>query len=82
MPEIIPLGWFHTIMGIVALSSGGYSLVKFREILPQTRLGQIYLVTTLITAGTALAIRFGTRNRAGRDNAPSPIARHRASEAA
>ena len=56
MPEIIPLGWFHTIMGIVALVSGGYTLAKFREISHQTRSGQIYLVTTLITAGTALAI--------------------------
>ncbi len=56
MPEIIPLGWFHTIMGIIALLSGIYALVKFKEISPYTRSGQIYLVTTLITAGTALAI--------------------------
>lgn len=56
MPEIIPLGWFHTVMGIVALASGGFTLVRFREILLQTRSGQVYLVTTLITAATALAI--------------------------
>lgn len=56
MPEIIPLGWFHTVIGIVALVSGVFSLVKYREIGPQTRAGQIYLLTTLITAGTALAI--------------------------
>ena len=56
VPEIIPLGWFHTIMGIVALISGGYTLAKYREIAYQTRSGQIYLVTTLITASTALAI--------------------------
>lgn len=56
MPEIIPLGWFHTIMGIVALISGAYTLARFREISHQTRSGQIYLVTTLITAATALAI--------------------------
>jgi uncharacterized membrane protein len=56
MPEIIPLGWFHTAMGIIALLSGGYTLARFREISLQTRSGQIYLVTTLITAGTALAI--------------------------
>ena len=56
MPEIIPLGWFHTIMGIIALVSGGYTLAKFKEISHQIRSGQIYLVTTLITAGTALAI--------------------------
>lgn len=56
MPEIIPLGWFHTIMGIIALVSGAYTLAKFREISHETRSGQIYLVTTLITAVTALAI--------------------------
>lgn len=56
MPEIIPLGWFHTIMGIVALVSGAYTLFKFREITPRNRSGQVYLVTTLITAVTALAI--------------------------
>ena len=56
MPEITPLGWFHTIMGIVALVSGGYALSRFREITLLTRSGQIYLATTLITAATALAI--------------------------
>ncbi len=56
MPEIIPLGWFHTAMGIIALFSGGFTLAKFKELSLQTWSGQIYLVTTLITAGTALAI--------------------------
>ncbi len=56
MPEMSPLGWFHTVMGIIALVSGGYTLVRFKEISLQTRSGQIYLATTLTTAGTALAI--------------------------
>lgn len=56
MPEITPLGWFHTAMGIVALLSGGYSLFKYKEISHETRSGAVYLVTTLITAATALAI--------------------------
>ena len=43
-------------MGIIALVSGGFTLARFKEISLQTRSGQIYLVTTLITAGTALAI--------------------------
>jgi uncharacterized membrane protein len=43
-------------MGIIALISGGFTLTRFKEISLQTRSGQIYLVTTLITAGTALAI--------------------------
>jgi uncharacterized membrane protein len=56
MPEMIPLGWFHTLMGAAALVSGGFTLAKYKEILLQKRSGQVYLVTTLITAGTALAI--------------------------
>lgn len=56
MPEITPLGWFHTAMGIVALLSGAFTLVKFTEISPHTRSGQVYLLTTLVTAVTALAI--------------------------
>ena len=56
MPEIIPLGWFHTVIGITALVSGGLTLAKFKEISLQTMSGQIYLAATLITAGTALAI--------------------------
>jgi uncharacterized membrane protein len=56
MPEIIPLGWFHTVMGVIALVSGGFTLARFKEISPSTRSGQIYLATTLITAATALGI--------------------------
>lgn len=56
MPEIIPLGWFHTVMGVVALLSGATALVAFREISPASRSGRIYLLTTLLTAGTALFI--------------------------
>jgi uncharacterized membrane protein len=56
MPEMIPLGWFHTVMGITALVSGGYTLARFKEISLRTRSGQVYLATTLITAVTALAI--------------------------
>jgi len=56
MPEMIPLGWFHTVLGITALVSGVYTLAKFKEISLDTRSGQIYLTATLITAGTALAI--------------------------
>lgn len=56
MPEMIPLGWFHTLIGVTALASGSFTLAKHREIALQNRSGQLYLVTTLITAGTALAI--------------------------
>lgn len=56
MPELIPIGWFHLVVGITALVSGGITLAKYKEISLKTRSGQIYLATTLITAGTALVI--------------------------
>jgi len=56
MPEILPIGWLHIVMGIIALVSGAITLTRFKEISSKTRSGQIYLATTLITAGTAFAI--------------------------
>ena len=56
MPEITPLGWFHTALGIVALVSGVTALARHKEITLRDRSGQIYLAATLITAGTALLI--------------------------
>ena len=56
MPEIIPLGWFHTAMGVVALLSGVYTLARFKVITLQTRSGLLYLAATAITAVTALFI--------------------------
>jgi uncharacterized membrane protein len=56
MPEITPLGWFHTVLGVVALTSGAVTLSRFREITLQTPLGKVYLLATLVTAATALAI--------------------------
>ena len=56
MPEMSPLGWFHTLIGVTALVSGGFTLARYKEILLQKTSGQVYLVTTLITAVTALAI--------------------------
>ncbi|MDJ0759906.1 MAG: hypothetical protein QNJ19_10935 [Woeseiaceae bacterium] len=56
MPAIIPLGWFHTVIGIVALISGVITLFKYKEISYRNRSGVIYLVTTLVTAVTALMI--------------------------
>ena len=56
MPEIIPLGWFHTVTGIIALVSGVITLVKYKIISYRTQSGAIYLATTLVTAVTALMI--------------------------
>jgi len=56
MPEMIPLGWFHTVLGIISLVSGVVTLTRYKEISWQTRSGQVYLAATLVTAGTALGI--------------------------
>jgi len=56
VPEIIPLGWFHTIMGAIAIVSAVVALVRHKEISPYKRSGQVYVLATAITAGTALAI--------------------------
>lgn len=56
MPEMIPLGWFHTILGIGALMSGFYTLIKYRVVTLAHRSGKLYALLTLIVAGTALGI--------------------------
>jgi uncharacterized membrane protein len=50
------LGAFHTLLGLIALGCGFWALARDREILLSNRLGQVYLVTTLITAATGLGI--------------------------
>src|SRR5437660_12790950 len=56
MPGLTAFGVFHTAIGVIALIYGFIALVRDKEISPSNRRGQIYLVTTLITAVTALGI--------------------------
>ncbi|WP_373077645.1 hypothetical protein [Zhongshania sp.] len=56
MPEITLLGWIHTIIAIVALLAGFYTLAIHKVITPEHKTGQLYLVCTLIAAVTALMI--------------------------
>ena len=56
MPEMIPIGWFHTILGIVAVLSGFYAVLKYNVISLEHRSGKLYALLTLIVAGTALGI--------------------------
>lgn len=56
MPEMIPLGWLHTILGIGAVVSGFYTLIKYRVVSLTHRSGKLYVLLTLIVAGTALGI--------------------------
>ncbi|MDE0783116.1 MAG: hypothetical protein OSB34_08030 [Planktomarina sp.] len=56
MPEMSLYGWFHTIMGIVALLTGLYSLIKYKVINSQNTSAKIFLISTLIAAVTALTL--------------------------
>ena len=50
------LGVFHTAISLVAVVCGFWAVVRDKEISPRNRLGQTYLVTTLVTAVTGLGI--------------------------
>lgn len=50
------LGLIHTAISLVALACGFVVLFRDKEISSRNRLGQIYLVATLLTAATALFI--------------------------
>jgi uncharacterized membrane protein len=50
------LGLFHTVIGLAALTTGVVALVKVNEIRVDDRFGRLYLLLTLVTAVTSLAI--------------------------
>ena len=56
MLGLTPLGAFHTAIGLIAVVCGFVALARDRQISSETRLGRVYLVTTLVTAVTALGI--------------------------
>ena len=56
MPEMSLYGWFHTFMGIFALLSGFYSLVKYKVINSENMSAKIFLICTLLAAVTALTL--------------------------
>jgi uncharacterized membrane protein len=56
MPEISLFGWFHTVIGVLALLTGFYTLARYKLIKFSNRSGRSYLVLTLIAAASALAI--------------------------
>jgi hypothetical protein len=56
MPEITAFGWFHTVVAILAVLTGFYTLAKHRLIQSTQFDGKIYLLLTLVSASTALGI--------------------------
>lgn len=56
MPDITLLGWFHTIIAIIALFAGFYTLAVYKIISLENKTGKVYLGCTLIAAISALMI--------------------------
>jgi uncharacterized membrane protein len=56
MPEMTLLGWLHTVIAIIALIAGFYTLAAHKVIKPNQKSGQIYLGCTFLAATTALMI--------------------------
>ncbi len=53
---LTPLGTFHTVISLIALVAGLIAVIRDKEISPRNRLGQIYVVTTIITCVTGFGI--------------------------
>jgi hypothetical protein len=56
MPEITAFGWFHTVVAILAVLTGFYTLAKHKLVQSTHFDGKIYLLLTLVSAATALGI--------------------------
>jgi len=56
MPAMTLLGWFHTIMGVLALLLAIVAIRNHGFIRSTDRVGAAYLVVTLVVAGSALGI--------------------------
>ncbi len=53
---LTPLGVFHTAVSLIALVSGFWALARYKEISLANRLGQLYLLSTLVVAASGLGI--------------------------
>jgi len=56
MPDMTLLGWFHTLLGVVALVTAFYTLFKYKVISLTNLSGKLYVMATVIVAVTALGI--------------------------
>jgi uncharacterized membrane protein len=63
--RLTTLGVFHTAISLIAVIAGLVCLVRDKEISPRNRLGQIYVITTVITCLTSFGIfHYGGFNKA------------------
>ena len=50
------IGWFHTILGIAAIVTGLYLLLRDRFIFMDTRLAKFYMLSTVITSASSFLL--------------------------
>ena len=48
MPPMTLLGWFHTVMGVIAILTAAYALYQHRIIRAADKSGRAYLLITLV----------------------------------
>jgi uncharacterized membrane protein len=53
---LTPLGVFHTAISLIAIYVGVWAIVRYRMFSVYERLGQVYFLTTFVTAATGLFI--------------------------
>lgn len=53
---LTPLGVFHTAVSLVALYTGIWALIRYKQFSAYERLTQVYLLATLVTAASGLFI--------------------------
>jgi len=56
LPPMTLLGWFHTILGVIAILSAVACLCRYHFLSISTQSGRIYLGVTVLVAGSALGI--------------------------
>jgi len=56
MLGLTPLGTIHTAISLVAVAAGFIALLRDNEISPRNRIGQIYVVMTILTCLTGFGI--------------------------
>jgi len=56
MLGLTPLGVIHTAISLIAMAAGLIALFRDKEITPRNRMGQIFVITTVLTCLTGFGI--------------------------
>jgi len=56
MLGLTPLGTIHTAISLIAVAAGLIALVRDKEISPRNRVGQVYVIMTVLTCLTGFGI--------------------------